>query len=392
MPRRSLHASYNYNYNYIYSVIFITLYSFWVFYTHVTNSQYFTNIDYEIASKIINGIIILLFVLSVILVYKISIYSVIDLAIIIIFAISYLYSQTGLMLFAFTYFARYVKFSSVVKAFLIATLLGILFVFITYVLNLYTGTSLDLARNDTYRYLLGYRFPTFLPNYFFHIVLCVVFLRGRNIKAYDLLIILILNFLLYVYTDTRAVFYLINLIIFCVLFFKIFRINYNTVYIGKVFRFLTIYSFLIFGLLALYLQFNYDPSVSWMNEMNSALSGRLKLGYHGIELYGVTLFGSYIEYVPILEANNNNPFFYIDSAYLQLLLTNGLLVYIIVLIGYYRLGKIVVNENQQYFGLVLIFLLLHSLTDPQLLAGEFNPFMLAIAYYGIGKIKYNVLN
>lgn len=375
----------------IFASVFIILYSFWVFYTHITSSQYFTLFDYESTSKVINSIILVLFLVSLILVYRVSIYSILDFIIIITFVISYLHSKTGLMLFAFTFLARHVRFSLVVKSFLCATLIGIIFVFLTYLFNLYSDSYLDLARNDTYRYLLGYRFPTFLPNYFFHISLCYLFIRKERITFSEIFVLALINYALYVYTDTRAVFYLINLLLFIILIIKWFGVDYKTVILGRLLKLFTINSFFIFGILAIYLQYKYDPNVLWLKNINSALSGRLSLGHQGIEQYGITLFGSFIEYVPILDADKFNTFFYIDSAYLQLLLTNGILMYVLVLIGYQRLGKIIKTKNDPYFGVVIIFLLFHSMTDPQLLAGEFNPFMLCIAYYGTANIKENLL-
>lgn len=375
----------------LFASIFIILYSLWVFYTHITSSQYFTLFDYESTSKIINSIILIFFLVALVLVYRISIYSFLDLAIILIFIISYIHSKTGLMLFAFTFLSRHINFRLVVKSFLLATLAGIAFVFLTYLFNLYSDSYLDLARNDTFRYLLGYRFPTFLPNYFFHITLCYLFLRNIRITLLEIFILVAANYVLYIYTDTRAVFYLINLLLFVILITKWFGIDYKTVILGRVLKLFTINSFFIFGFIAIYLQYKYDPNVTWLKDINSALSGRLNLGHQGIEQYGITLFGSLIEYVPILDADKFNNFFYIDSAYLQLLLTNGLVIYALVLIGYYRLGKIIAEKNEPIFGIVIIFLLFHSMTDPQLLAGEFNPFMLCIAYYGTANIKENLL-
>ncbi|WGE79228.1 hypothetical protein [Actinobacillus equuli] len=369
----------------IYVYVYLSLYFLWVFSSHISSSQYFILFDYEKYVKILNLSILLILTVFFVCVYRIDESIILDLALIFIFLISYFFSKTGLMLFFFTLFVRYIPFSLVVRTFLLATFCGMFFIYMTYCLDLYPESYLDLSRNSTERSILGYRFPTFLPNYFFHIVLCLIFLRKNNLGIFSLLFLYGINYLLYIYTDTRAVFYLVNSILFVYIFIVFFKINYQTLIIGYVFNFFTRNAFFIFGFIAIYLQIYFDPAIEWMRELNSALSGRLMLGHQGFEIYGIHLFGNFIEYIPMLEADTLSEFFYIDSAYMQLLLTNGLLLYVIVLMGFYKLGSKICECNKPYLGIVIIFLLAHSMTDPQLLSGEFNPFMLLIGYYGMSR-------
>lgn len=266
-----------------------------------------------------------------------------------------------------------------------------LFIFVTYIFNLYPETYLDLFRNDdTYRNLLGYRFPTFLPNFFFHIMLCICFLRKERFSILEALFLYVVNYYLYKYTDTRAVYYLVNLLIITMLVMKWCRLSYKTKFIGIISAVFTKYYFLLFATIAIIFQVIYTPDIYILDKLNTAFSGRLSHGHWGMELYGIKLFGNDVKFTTMLEADEYNSFFYIDSAYMQLLLIYGLIIFLFFLFKYTQILKNITERNLPYFGLAMFFLFWHSVTDPQLLSPEFNPFLLTLGYYGLDKYKRNL--
>ena len=92
----------------------------------------------------------------------------------------------------------------------------------------------------------------------------------------------------------------------------------------------------------------------------------------------------------MLEASKYNKFFYIDSAYVQLLLVHGVIIYILFAYAFTKIGKEIVKRDDKYFAIVILFLLAHSMTDPQLLSPEFNPFLLCLGYYGLTQYRDNL--
>ena len=119
-----------------------------------------------------------------------------------------------------------------------------------------------------------------------------------------------------------------------------------------------------------------------MNELNQALSGRLELGHKGYSLYGVKLFGSNVEYVGFLDITEGESYFYIDSAYQQLLINYGVLISLLLGIGFLKAISVFINQNDIYTGTAIVFLLIHSMTDPQLIFTAYNPLIYMVAYYG----------
>lgn len=371
--------------------IFCISYFLWVFFIHVAGTQFFTQFDGELILKTLNAGVMVLLVMYCIVSYSINKVTFLDLLLIAIFFIGFIQFKKGVLIFLFILMCRNIPFSTIVKTFLFATFCGCVFVFITYLFNLYPETYLNLFREDgTYRYLLGYRFPTFLPNYYFHFVLCWIFIRKERITLLELLAILLINYPIYVFTDTKAAYGLVIFICAAVMALKYFRLSYSTKLLGYIFSWLTKYSFVAFATLAIYFQYTYDASLEWMANLNTMFSGRLALGHWGFELYGIQPFGSFVEFTTMLEATETNKFFYIDSAYVQLLLIYGAIIFGLVALSYTLIGKQIVKNNDQYFGLVLIFLFAHSITDPQLMSPEFNPFLLCLGYYGLNKYRENL--
>lgn len=371
--------------------IFLLAYFLWVFFVHILGSQYFTLFDTDLLLKSFNIIIIFLLLVYVMVGYSFNKASLLDLLITVVFFIGYLHFKKGVLIYFFIILCRNIPFSLIMRTFLFATMAGMLFILFTYIFNLYPETYLDLFREDgTYRYLLGYRFPTFLPNYYFHLVLCWFFVRREKITFLELSVILLLNYPIYVFTNTKAVFGLVILACVTILLIKYLKINYSTLMLGSIYKLFTKYGFVIFAAIAIYFQYTYDPTLEWMEKLNLLFSGRLALGHWGFELYGIQLFGSLVDFTTMLEANETNKFFYIDSAYVQLLLVYGIIIFALVCIGYTNIGTRIVKYNDRYFGLVLIFLFVHSVADPQLMSPEFNPFLLCLGYYGLDKYRDNI--
>lgn len=374
--------------HFISACMFCLIYFSWVLFIHLCGSQYFTLFNVDNLIKNFNAIILLFLLCYFVLTYQVNKSTLIDIILVCVFIAGYLAFRKGVLIFLFIMMCRFIPFSLIVKTFVVATLTGMLFIAFTYALNLYPETYLNLYRDDgSYRYLLGYRFPTFMPNFYFHLILCWTFLRGSKINIFELIVINIINYFIYQFTDTKAVFALVILLSISIFFLKYLKVGFQSKFLGGIYAFFTKYAFLIFGLIAILLQYTYDPSFAWMGKLNTALSGRLSLGHWGFELYNITLFGNLVEFVPMLEASENNKFFYIDSAYVQLLLVHGVIIYTLFAYAFTKIGKEIVKRDDKYFAIVILFLLAHSMTDPQLLSPEFNPFLLCLGYYGLTQYR-----
>lgn len=372
-------------------IIYLFIFSFcgWTFYQQFFTSRYSFVIENEdLYIKIFNYVFFFLFFTCFLFLYRFNNYSIIDLFLIITFTgVLFVTKQFGFLVnfLIVLLVVRYFKFSFILKSFFITTMFLLIIVYIGYLFGLFDeNVSIDAFREDgKERYLLGFKFFTFLPSYFFHLFLVYLILRKEKINFKEITLFFILNYILFYFTDTRAIYYLVNLIFVFIIIQKITRIDYKTKFgIGYTISLTTKYSYIIFFCIAVYLQCNYDSNISWMNELNQALSGRLELGHKGYSLYGVKLFGSNVEYVGFLDITEGESYFYIDSAYQQLLINYGVLISLLLGIGFLKAISVFINQNDIYTGTAIVFLLIHSMTDPQLIFTAYNPLIYMVAYYG----------
>lgn len=373
--------------HYVFILGFIFFYTISIFVTNISNSQYIVSVDgYK---DIFNSVKAALYISSFLILgffYKINKYTILDLLICVVFMISYYYSRVTISVFIFFMFIKYVDFRLVVKTFMFAVLLGFVFVLVTYVFGLYRYTGFDMYRADgTFRSPLGYKYPTYLPNVSLFIYLGWVFLRQNRIRIVEIFLMGLLNYFIYSITDTRTIYYLVNLLLIGVIFIRYFKLSYNTMLLGGLFKFSTIYLFVILAVLSIYLNITYDPNIPWMDKLNKALSGRLYYGHKGFVDYGISLLGQEIEYVSIVDKFTGNDLFVIDAGYMKVLLDYGIVLFLLITYGFLKVGKRLVAHNQNYFGLIMIIMLLDVCVNPHMILLDFNPFFFALGYYGIYK-------
>ena len=117
--------------------------------------------------------------------------------------------------------------------------------------------------------------------------------------------------------------------------------------------------------------------------LNKLLSGRLRLGKEAFSKYDpFTLFGQVIESNGWggLEGRTLNPaeYFYIDSSYLKMLFSQGLVVFVIMIVviiySQYRF------YTQAKYNIVFVFALMgiYSIVSEFLIKPEYFPFILAL--------------
>lgn len=370
-------------------LIYLSGYGVWLFLMQIMSTTYsellFDTVEYYKIFTIFSFILLLFLSLFI---YRLNKeYILKDLFILSIFLLVIFFSKTFgvLAIYALLFLlAKYIPFSKILKVYIFIFLTIILIVFLGFIFDFLPPVNLlneSFRDDEQYRYALGFTYTTFLPNYFFHVILAFILLREKKLGIIEIFTIFIINFILYKYTDTKAVYYLINLIIIVLFFIKIFSVDFNNKSIlSFLSRLIVKYSFLILCVLSIYLHCFYDPSIEWMNSLNEILADRLRLGHQGIEKYGVTLFGNDVEYVSFNQVTEFSPYFFLDSSYQRILINFGAVVVLLLVLGFTLLSKLIIFNNNIYYGISIVFLLGHSFTDPQLLDPIFNPFSLILAY------------
>ena len=228
------------------------------------------------------------------------------------------------------------------------------------------------------RYALGFDFVTTGANYWMYLVLAYVCYRKKKLTLAEAVILEIITYVFFIFTDTKNAFAITTLAIVIALILKI----WNEQFGRQIFSFFIKYITLIGTLLISVLIFFFDKSTFVSETINDLLTNRIQLSYDAVQKYGIKLFGQAINWVggAIYFEKEYVDYNYVDSSYMQIMLSYGIVLLIAIIIGYYLIGRMIVKEKAWYLGLVIILSAVHSTFDPQLMWIQYNVYFLTLGY------------
>ena len=177
-------------------------------------------------------------------------------------------------------------------------------------------------------------------------------LRYRKFGWRDLLIYGVAFYACYELAYSRTSAISILLMVFLSLFFTFDLLGHW----DKLILVLCSLSVLVLFLFSIWLMVYFKPSISWMSNLNSMMTGRLELMHHYFETYGVHMFG--FDFSKIQE-NYRGYYdtFICDNAFAHVVLESGIVVAALLFLAYeYVLlrGLIVYSElTPELFGLII---------------------------------------
>ena len=139
-------------------------------------------------------------------------------------------------------------------------------------------------------------------------------------------------------------------------------------------------SFILLSAISYFLSVVYTPQNRILNVLNSVLSERIQSSQVGLQTWGVNLLGTSVNWNS--ESINYN---YIDSSYINILVCYGLVIFVIVIVGFTLVN--LRAKQVQNFPLLFVLLMwaIRATIDPQLFLIWFNPF---IFYIGKSLLSY----
>lgn len=293
------------------------------------------------------------------------------------------YIKTGnmamIILWIFILASKNIDFNKIIKYSFIINVYLMIFVVSSSLLGI-VEERIYLRADGTYRYSLGYQYTTNIANLYMHMIFMYVYWKKKKISIVSMILLMLVNILLFRLTDTKNAFIMGSMALIGAFILKAsphFRSPQK--WINVIF----LCCIPIFAVVSIGLTYFYNKDILWMNSLDRILSGRLRLGYMGIEQYGISLFGNKIEWVGggyIYEVSKKI-YNYVDSSYVQFLLEFGSLALILTCIYFIALNYKAIKKKDIWFGIVIFVIAIHSIPDPQLMWLECNPFLL----YGLSK-------
>lgn len=232
--------------------------------------------------------------------------------------------------------------------------------------------------NSRKRHALGFNFTTTGSNYWLYFVLLYICYRKRKITWMECILLEAITCYFFAMTDTKNAFAITTLVIIFAYLLKIWKEYYGRYLFGFFIKNITCIGTILF----IVLMFLFDKIDFVSKTIDEILSNRLTLSCAAVEDYGVHLFGQSIEWVGGTNIFDTEwrVYNYVDSSYMQILFSYGIIVLMILLIGYHFLGREIVMAKDWYFGLVIVLGAIHSTFDPQFLWMQYNIFILALGY------------
>lgn len=268
-----------------------------------------------------------------------------------------------------------IRFDKVLKTYLWANGTGMLLVLLSCKIGLIPDRLYSSSRH---RHSLGFGYPTTASNYWLYFMLAYLAYRKERLTLAEGLILEGINYYFFMMTDTRNAFAVSTLALLTAYGLKLWKGK-----CGKQFLVFFIQHITLLGTMGIVtLTFLWNQQLAVIMSLNDLLSNRLRFSYEGLQNYGICLFGQRIEWVGGTRDFNivYKEYNYVDSSYLQILLTYGIVVLLLLIIAYGLLGREIVRAQDWYMGITLVMGALHSIFDPQFLWMQYNVFLLALGY------------
>ena len=245
-----------------------------------------------------------------------------------------------------------------ISAFIIALILGVAFPNIGTVIQVRDGVERE-------RLGLGFFYASLGQFYFLSILLAYI-LYKEKLNIFEYIIFIVLDVILFKFTDTRAPF--IYTILTLVLFFMLDKLK-NTIAFD-IFGIISILSPILACVGMTLMSWFYSADNSILFKINGIVNNRLRLTHNTLMEFGIKIFGQ------TQEKPLHNSQYYLDSSLMVLLILFGLAVTIICLIFMTYFAYISYKTKKITILIVIFIISLRGAFDLGFMAIQFSPVVL----------------
>ncbi|MFR0555353.1 polysaccharide biosynthesis protein [Loigolactobacillus coryniformis subsp. coryniformis] len=277
---------------------------------------------------------------------------------------------------------RHISFETIANTILLLGLTTFALIFMSSIINLIP--NLRYWHAGTYRNSFGIQYPTDFAAHVLYLLLTYVVVKKGRFYWYDWLLSIILVWFVWTYCNARLDTILIIVLLFLLLVYKMISYEFKMAYI---IAWLSVGSMLLGAVLSLGLSYYYNYNVKWLRELNVLLSGRLRLGREAFNRYTPQLFGQIVRVNGLggstglkhfLDKLFTPEYFFIDSSYLTMLLTFGVILSIALLVRYTWFIWREVSQQEYLLPLLIAVVAISCIVDQHLLDISYNIFLLAL--------------
>jgi hypothetical protein len=215
-----------------------------------------------------------------------------------------------------------------------------------------------------------------------NLTMLVIVINKERIKWKELLVLFIINCFVYSQTKSRLGFLVALLIIVVASVKKIKPKQQMAIWKRRLFATTPV----ICSILSLTVAAMYNGNNGYFRMLNILLDGRLSMAHEAMTKYGMSLFGTHFAMIGNgLDAFGNNTsrtfltYFYIDNLYVQLLVRNGIVFFLIFMALYViAIHKAAEYDPSGYYCIALSILALESIIQDSFFSLTSNTFLFVI--------------
>ena len=284
------------------------------------------------------------------------------------------YGTNWLCLVYLTIFsARNLGLKKTIKFVLISQIIAFSLVVVLYFFHILPEATWGTQNGEK---AFGFLYPTYPAHLFFLMTLAIIWLHKDKISFIFLIFLGIVNLFLFIWTQTSSPFILSELFLGWVMLDKngfhrsnfIFEEKFSIFFVPLL---IALYVWIVLG-------FSHGNRLSLF--LNSILRQRVMLSDNGFSNFGVHLLANPSiqmfgwNYTQTIGAQYN----FVDSGWLEQLFFYGILVFVFFVVLFMRLFMLAVNYRDGLLALIIVFLTIHALFDPEVFWPDFNAFLFVL--------------
>lgn len=236
------------------------------------------------------------------------------------------------------------------------------------------------------RHALGFAY-CYLSSYFLNWTMLFLYYKGEKIKLWQYVMLILINQVLYSVSNVRGMYYiLICVVVVHFLFIRNKKFNWKL----KIHKYFSVLIFPICWLVSYIISFMYSTDIKVWNTLDLFFTGRLSFMSRAMDIHGISLFGKDIDLVGN-QYGIDKISYYIDNAYLKIGLEYGIVILLLIVIGYSFITYLAVKSHDSMLYFWFILIAIESLFYPTLISIVHNSVVITLSVLFSNNHKISLL-
>lgn len=242
--------------------------------------------------------------------------------------------------------------------------------------------EITLYRDSILRHSLGFSHPNQLGVRIFQLIVCRCYNRRKNISFYDAIICALSAYFIHVVCDSKTAYYMLILLTLMLIIHIIIKMTSGK--FDKVISYTIIVSVLA-NLISIILSFINVRQYRYLNMIDKFISRRFSHCHRTLRYYGLSLWGKDIQMTVKRHIVGGIYHFWLDNAYMAILLRYGIVVFIAFSM-LYIIALVYAKKHGQYMlAIILCLYSIYGIMENNFFYMSQNIFLLALAMPIYGK-------